>query len=560
MAENSNHDVVIIGGGHNGLAAAAYLARAGQDVLLLEKLDHAGGAAVSARAFDGVDARLSRYSYLVSLLPQEIIDDLGLRIRLARRRYSSYTPDPGSPGRGLLIDNGDAAATAASFASVGAPAAEAAAFDRFYAECRKLTGALWPTMTSPLPTRSEARQLAEAAGADDVWESVIERPIGEAITRGLQSDLVRGVVLTDALIGTFARADSPDLQQNICFLYHLLGGGTGDWDVPIGGMGTVSGELERAAREAGATILTAAEVTRVRPGGTVHYRHDGQERSASADWVLSNVAPVVLDRLRSPEPMPGPGAGAGAGAGAAAVAPVNPNHLREGSQVKVNLLLKRLPQLLDRSISPEAAFGGTFHINETWTQLDDAYRAAEQGTVPDPLPCEIYCHSLTDPSILSTELQASGAHTLTVFGLHVPDRLVTAENNEAMRTALQAAVVNSLNSVLAEPIEDLLLTGADGTPCIETRTTLDIQRAVGMPRGNIFHGGLDWPFMEDDAPRDTPARRWGVSTDDPRILLCGSGARRGGAVSAIGGHNAAMAVLESLALASEGLASEGLTS
>ncbi len=529
MASSSNHDVVIVGGGHNGLAAAAYLARAGRDVLLLEKLDHAGGAAVSAQAFDGVDARLSRYSYLVSLLPQEIIDDLGLRIRLARRRYSSYTPDPASPGRGLLIDNGDAEATAASFASVGAPATEAEAFEHFYAECRKLTGALWPTMTSPLLARSAARRLARAGGAGDAWESLIERPIGEAISIGLHSDLVRGVVLTDALIGTFARADSADLQQNICFLYHLLGGGTGDWDVPIGGMGAVSGELERAAREAGATIVTSAEVTAVRSGGPVHYRHGGREHSVSADWVLSNVAPAVLDRLR----------------GGSAGEPANPNHRREGSQVKVNLLLKRLPRLLDRSVSPEAAFGGTFHVNESWTQLDDAYLAAEQGIVPDPLPCEIYCHSLTDPTILSPELQASGAQTLTVFGLHVPDRLVTEENNEDKRAALQAAVVKSLNSVLAEPIEELLLTGADGTRCIETKTTLDIQHAVGMPRGNIFHGGLDWPFAEDGAPLDTPARRWGVATDDPRILLCGSGARRGGAVSAIGGHNAAMAVLES---------------
>jgi phytoene dehydrogenase-like protein len=529
MAGSSNHDVVIVGGGHNGLAAAAYLARAGRDVLLLEKLDHAGGAAVSAQAFDGVDARLSRYSYLVSLLPQEIIDDLGLQIGLARRRYSSYAPDPGSPGRGLLVDNGDPGATAASFAAVGAPATEAAAFEHFYAECRKLTGALWPTMTSPLLTRSEAKRLAAAAGAGDVWESLIEKPIGEAIAGRLRSDLVRGVVLTDALIGTFARADSADLQQNICFLYHLLGGGTGDWDVPIGGMGAVSDELERAAREAGATILTSAEVTAVRSGGSVDYRHGGQEHSVSADWVLSNVAPAVLDRLR----------------GSSTGEPANPNHRREGSQVKVNLLLKRLPRLLDSGVSPEAAFGGTFHINETWAQLDGAYLAAEQGRVPDPLPCEIYCHSLTDPTILSPELQASGAHTMTVFGLHVPDRLITAENNEQMRTALQAAVVKSLNSVLAEPIEELLLTGADGTPCIETKTTLDIQRAVGMPRGNIFHGGLDWPFAEDDAPLDTPARRWGVATDDPRILLCGSGARRGGAVSALGGHNAAQAVLES---------------
>lgn len=541
MSSNTEFDAIIVGGGHNGLAAAAYLAKAGRDVLVLEKLEHAGGAAVSAHAFDGVNARLSRYSYLVSLLPRQIIDDLGLRITLARRRYSSYTPDPADGSRALLVDNGDEAATAASFAAVGAPDGEFGAFTAFYAACRQLTEALWPTMTAPLLARSDARALAARAGADAAWEAMIEHPIGQAIRRELGSDLVRGVVLTDALIGTFARADDEDLQQNICFLYHLIGGGTGDWDVPVGGMGAVSGELERAARDAGATILTSAEVTAVRPGGAVGYRHGGQDHSATARWVLSNVAPVVLDRLRG---LPAAGLSAIAPA-ISAVAATNPNHRREGAQVKVNLLLKRLPRLLDGSVSPEAAFGGTFHINETWSQLDAAYSTAAAGSVPSPLPCEIYCHSLTDPSILSPELQAAGAQTLTVFGLHVPDRLVTAENNEDRRAELQAAVLASLNSVLAEPVEDLLLTGPDGRPCIETKTTLDIERAVGMPRGNIFHGGLDWPFVEDGEPLDTPARRWGVSTDDPQILLCGSGARRGGAVSAIGGHNAAMAVLES---------------
>ena len=140
---------------------------------------------------------------------------------------------------------------------------------------------------------------------------MIERPLGDSIARTLQHDLVRGVVLTDALIGTFARAGDEDLQQNICFLYHLVGGGTGDWDVPVGGMGAVSGELERSAREAGATILTSAEVTAVRPGGVVSYRHNGAEHTATASWVLANVAPVVLDRLRS----------SGASGGTAAQAP-----------------------------------------------------------------------------------------------------------------------------------------------------------------------------------------------------------------------------------------------
>ncbi|ETZ51757.1 pyridine nucleotide-disulfide oxidoreductase family protein [Mycobacterium avium MAV_120809_2495] len=107
---------MVIGGGHNGLVAAAYLARAGLRVRLLERLGQVGGAAVSAHAFDGVGVRVSRYSYLVSLLPPRIIDDLGARVRLARRRFSSYTPDPATGGaRGLLIG-----APGNPFAAVGA--------------------------------------------------------------------------------------------------------------------------------------------------------------------------------------------------------------------------------------------------------------------------------------------------------------------------------------------------------------------------------------------------------------------------------------------------------
>ena len=105
-------DVVIVGGGHNGLTAAAYLAKAGLSVTVLERLSTFGGAAVSTKSFAGVDAKLSRYSYLVSLLPKQIIEDLKLDIKLAPRRYSSYTPLPGTD-KGLLVDNQDQANTRA---------------------------------------------------------------------------------------------------------------------------------------------------------------------------------------------------------------------------------------------------------------------------------------------------------------------------------------------------------------------------------------------------------------------------------------------------------------
>jgi len=213
--------------------------------------------------------------------------------------------------------------------------------------------------------------------------------------------------------------------------------------------------------------------------------------------------------------------------------------------VKVNLMLKRLPQLRDESVASEQAFGGTFHINETLTQLDGAYDAATAGRLPDPLPCEIYCHSLTDPTILSDELRRSGAQTLTVFGLHTPHSLVTAAPPDTIRGQLTDAVLASLNSVLAEPIQDVLMSDAQARPCVETKTTADLEDALGMTAGNIFHGALCWPFVADDEPLDTPARRWGVATAHDRILLCGSGSRRGGGVSGIGGHNAAMAALES---------------
>ncbi|HME17604.1 MAG TPA: NAD(P)/FAD-dependent oxidoreductase [Mycobacterium sp.] len=512
VADRDDVDVVIVGGGHNGLVAAAYLARAGLRVRLLERLAQVGGAAVSAQIFDGVDARLSRYAYLVGLLPARITDDLGAAVRLARRPYSSYTPDPAMAGRtGLLVG------PQSTFGAVGAHDDERA-FAAFYRRCRLVTERLWPTLLEPLRTREQARREVVDGGdkqAAATWREMVERPIGHAIADAIGNDLVRGVVATDALIGTFARLDDPSLQQNVCFLYHLIGGGTGEWHVPVGGMGAVSAALAAAAVGGGAEIITDAEVYAIDPNGEVHYRRHDDEHAVRGRFVLAGVTPAVLAGLlgeRSPAQA-------------------------HGAQVKVNMVLRRLPRLRDDGVTPEQAFGGTLHVNETWTQLETAYSRAAANVLPDPLPCEIYCHSLTDPSILSPALRESGAATLTVFGLHTPHAL------SASRDLLTDAVLNSLNCVLAEPIQDVVMTDANGLRCVETTTTRDLEHALGMTGGNIFHGALRWPFADDDDRLDTPARQWGVETAHERILLCGAGARRGGAVSGIGGHNAAMAVL-----------------
>jgi phytoene dehydrogenase-like protein len=307
---------------------------------------------------------------------------------------------------------------------------------------------------------------------------------------------------------------------NRCFLYHVIGNETGRWEVPVGGMGALSAALERTARGAGAEIHTHAEVTGIETDGTEAVVTCGDGRRFPCRQVLANVAPSVLaSLLGESEPGPKP----------------------EGSQLKLNLLLARLPRLRDHAVSPEEAFGGTLHVNEGYEQLQRAYEEAAAGRIPSTPPCELYCHSLADPSILSNELRASGADTLTLFGLHMPARLFREQPERAKREAV-AATLASVNSLLAEPIEDCLAVDAEGAPCLEALTPLELESLLGMPGGHIFHRDLSWPFAESEEE----VGRWGVETGHPNVWVCGAGARRGGCVSGIPGHNAARAVLSVL--------------
>ena len=507
----SQYEVVIVGGGHNGLVAACYLAKAGKKVLVLEANKQVGGASTSEYVFAGLGAKLSRYSYLVSLLPDQIITDLGLNFKTISRKVSSYTPYQNmDEDSGLLVNRVWDESNRESFFQLTKSNNESDAWLKFYDQVSQLAKVIAPTLLKPLPTMGE---LKKQLNDDQIWKIMIEQSLGKTLDEYFKNDLVKGVVLTDGLIGTFTSAY--EVQTNICFLYHLIGNGTGEWKVPQGGMGALVSELENKAISLGVEIKVNSKVKSINaePNQVSVELENGQNYQGR--YLLSNVAPQVLAKLQGE---------------------LVPDSL-EGSQVKINMLLKSLPKFKS-GVSASDAFVGTLHINESFAQLERAYQQAKAGSLPDELPLEMYCHSLSDNSILSDELNQQGFHTLTIFALHTPAKLFDSDPEKVKEIAKQKAL-SALNQYLVDPIEDHLAIDANGKLCIEVKSPIDLENEINLPRGNIFHKDLSMPFKDDDS-----TIKWGVETNHPRVFLCGAGAIRGGGVSGIPGHNAAMAILE----------------
>jgi phytoene dehydrogenase-like protein len=519
----ARYDVVILGAGHNGLVAASYLTRAGLSVLLLEKNDYIGGATTSQRVFPDYDARLSRYSYLVSLFPQKIIRDVGLKLELRRRTTGSFTPyvKQGKHG-GLLLSNVSEETNERSMFELTGNRREYEQLKKFYRLARVFAEHTWDSMLEPLVARKEFKQRFESDNESrEAWRSLAEEPLGRAIERYLQNDLVRGLVLTDGKIGVFTHPHDPSLVQNRCFLYHLIGNKTGEWKVPVGGMGAVARELEKAARKSDAEFLTRVELGTVNLAGkkkTVRFEIDGKQHEVGARFLLVNFGQNVLAKYSGKRYRPGAE--------------------DEGSVFKINMLLRRLPKLKARRYRANEVFRGTFHSDEGYEQMNASYEQAARGRLPRKTPCEVYCHTLTDDSILAPELRRKGFETLTLFGLDAPYSLF-AKNNEAMRQRAEKRFLASMNQWLEEPLEDCLAVARDGSLCLESKSPVDIEDSLGMYHGNIFHDAPTFPF----AQRKEQAGSWGVETEFDNVFFCGSSAQRGGAVSGIPGHNAAMKVL-----------------
>lgn len=520
----TSYDVVILGAGHNGLVAASYLARAGLSVLLLEKNNYIGGATTSKKVFPDYEAWLSRYSYLVSLFPAKIIRELGLDLELRRRATGSFTPyQKDGDHDGLLISNVSDEVSRESIVRLTGSDREFERMQKFYRLARFFAERVWDSLLEPLVSKEEmAKRFADDDTAGEAWRGLAEEPLGVALERYLENDLLRGLVFTDAKIGVLTHPHDPTLLQNRCFLYHLIGNKTGEWKVPVGGMGAVARELEKAARKSGAEILSGVEINAIDLAGkkqSVKFQREGKTETVESRFLLVNFGLNVLSKLLGETYQPDP--------------------TDEGSVFKINLLLRRLPKLKAKHYPVEEAFCGTFHIDEGYAEMNRSYEEARAGRLPERLPSEIYCHTLTDDSILAPDLRGQDFQTLTLFGIDTPWSLF-AKDNQAMSQKAEEKFLAGINRWLDEPLEDCLAYARDGRPCIESKSPVDLEDSLGLFHGNIFQSAPTFPFAASAEQVGT----WGVETKHECVFLCGSCAHRGGAVSGIPGHNAARKVLE----------------
>jgi phytoene dehydrogenase-like protein len=509
---------VVIGAGHNGLVAAAYLARGGRTVTVLERRPIVGGACVTEEidpdGYPGV--RTSTGAYSLSLLRPEIWQELDLArhgLEVIPKDPQLFIPLP--EGEGIFIWR-DPARTRAELERLGA--AEADGYERFNRFWDQAVSFLRPLLLRDAPSIAEVRSNSQRAGIGEVFRLAVEASAAELVEAFFTSDVMRGAFVTQGIIGTAASPREPGTAYVMA--HHLLGGVggiDGTWGYARGGMGSVTAALAAAATEAGAEVRTGSPVAEILPGEGVRLE-DGSVVGARA--VLSNADPKRTFLGLLP-----PGA-----IGEDVREAVSRIDTR-GSVVKVNLALRELPDYL---AAPGSMVGpqhrGTVEVCPSIAYLERAWSEASAGGVATEPFMEVFCQSAVDDT-----LAPPGVHVVSCFAQYAPQ--VGAGPWETLREAAGDAVVATLARLAPNVPDAILVRQVLGPP--------DLERRFGLTGGNIFHGEILPGQLFGERP--VPGWGGGARTPVPGLYLCGAGAHPGGGVMGAPGRNAAVAVLEDLA-------------
>ncbi len=521
-------DTVIVGAGHNGLVTAAYLARAGQRVLVLEALDRVGGAATTGAPWPGY--RVSTAAYVVSLLRPEIVRDLDLGrhgYALLPRNPSSFTPFP--DGRSLLMGP-DVDLNRREVAKFSAR--DAARLPEYEAMLLRIAGAIEPTLTEtpPDPFSRRPGELLRLArigwrflrlGADGPRAlEILTAPARTILDRWFESDEVKATLATDAIIGAMASPSTPGTAYVL--FHHVMGecnGARGVWGYVRGGMGSLSEAIAAAAREAGAEVRLNSRVARVlveggRAAGVV--LADGTE--VRARRVVSNAdATVTLLRLVGKEHL--------SQEVAEAVGGID----YSSASLKINLALSELPSF---TALPGHAAGpqhrGTIHVCPSQAYMERAYADAVAGR-----PSEEPILEATIPSVVDPSVAPPGRHVMSMFVQYAPYELAPG-----------LGTWDDLKEPFADRCVALMDRYAPGFAASvlhrEVLSPLDLERRFGLTGGNIFQGAM--PLNQLFSMRPLPG--WaGYRTPVPGLWLCGAATHPGGGVMGACGYNAAREIL-----------------